>query len=635
MTKMIKKGDPDRQPGKIAVLTEEVINKIAAGEVIERPASVVKELVENAIDAGAKRIVIQIGRDPIEYIQVTDDGFGIEPEDVPLAFERHATSKIHSAEDIFRIDSLGFRGEALPSIAAVSSVTMITRPKGGGVATKIELKGGQVLSVGESGGPEGTSVIVRDLFYNTPARRKYLRSVNTECGHIYDIVGAISLSHPEISFLLYRDDRLVISTDGSGDYSGAVSGIYGPSVSKELISVSMALEGISLLGLIGKPDLSRTGRDGERFFVNGRVVQNRTMYAALENAFGGSIPRGKHPVAFIWFSMDPETLDVNVHPTKREVRFAREDTIYKLTFDAAKQALRQLPGAKPLDVSETSATSYMAHVNRSSMPYIARENLSRASYAARGNMLFESYVTRPAAASIDGPAALSIDRPGEAPDDHESAEAVKPSTEPPQAQIPTLSRDFTVIGQFHDTYLILEAEECLYLLDQHAAHERILYENLIRSFNSKAQIKQKLLAPVTIQPGPRFAAEMEGKLYLFEGIGFEIEPFGKDTFLVRAIPAIIAERPKISPEDLLLDAITQTTERGGDGLRLDLHGLAAVLACKGAIKAGEKLSHPEMERLLSDLFKTDEPLLCPHGRPTLAHIDLREIEGWFRRPKKG
>ncbi|HHY47187.1 MAG TPA: hypothetical protein GX506_07835 [Firmicutes bacterium] len=527
---------------------------------------------------------------------------------------------------------------------------MVSRPKGGGSATRIQLKGGERTFVGESGGPEGTSVVVRDLFFNTPARRKYLKSVSTEIGHVYDVVSSLAISHPEISFLLYREDRLVLSTDGTGDYLGAVTGIYGNSLAKGLVPVSLGLADISIFALIGKPDLARSGREGLKFFVNGRPIQSRTIIAAIEKAFGGAVPRGRHPVAFVWISVDPASVDVNVHPAKREVRFAREGDLYRITFEAAKQALRQKPtmvtlevegGTCPPERTAADLTDRAAQDRATARDYgaikehlaVRRREIARDSTTALGMLLAESFDSgfegssgRVPGAGTPSPAPMSIDIAA-------PAGIMSPGPDATPGHPVPAGHQVSVIGQYSDTYILVQGPGNLYIVDQHAAHERVLYERIVDSFDHDSASCQMLLVPVILELEPRLAHEVEGKRYLFERIGFELEPFGQNAFLVRSVPALLAERPGAEIEGMLREAIGHAAGEDGPGnVRLDLHGLAATIACRLAVKAGDRMHHEEMKRLVSDLLSTRDPLLCPHGRPTMISLPLDELERRFRRP---
>ena len=543
----------------IRILPPEVADKIAAGEVVERPASVVKELVENSIDAGATRIRVDVQDAGKRLIRVTDNGSGIPHDEVTLAFHRYSTSKIATVEDLARITTLGFRGEALASIAAVAQVSLLTGTGRDQPGVLVRVEGGRVLGVEPRAGRRGTVVTVENLFYNTPARRRFLKSDATEMAHIGRLLGAYALAYPEIGFALYAEGKRRFHTPGSGKLREAIIATWGLEIAKAMRPVELVRAGIRVQGYIGGRRLSRSNRSQLLIFVNRRWVQHTLLARAVEEAYKGLLPSGQHPVVVLNIELDPAAVDVNVHPTKREVRFRRLQDVLETVERAVRSALIQeaptpaaptVPGAPP----------------RRRRP--SREMVRLA---------------------------LEAQRPLEAPEE--------------RAGLPPLR----VVGQVRQTYIVAEGPEGVYLIDQHAAHERVLYQELLRKAPQIAS--QGLLEPLTIELAPDQEAVWEKNQQLLADLGFVIEPFGEHTVLVREVPAMLAGGDAAS---CVLEILAGLSEESASDARE--HRARASVACHSAVKAGETLSVEEMRELVRQLEQTAEPLRCPHGRPILVRL---------------
>lgn len=578
--------------GKIQILDEAVANKIAAGEVIERPAAVVKELLENAVDAGASQISIEIEESGSKLIKVTDNGCGMIKQDVVLALERHATSKIRSADDLFRIHTLGFRGEAMPSIAAVSLLEITTKTKDDLSGTYLKAVGGEIKEIKAAGCPDGTSVTVRDLFFNTPARLKYLRSGATEMGHIIDLVNRISLAYPDLSLRLTHNGRQVLFSSGSGSLEEVIFNVFGKQMAENMLPVNTASERITLTGYVGKPVNYKSNRSGMIFFVNGRYIKDRLISRAVEEAFKGYMLTRKYPVVVLNFTIEPETIDVNVHPTKTEIRFSEEKELYTLTYQTVSQAIKRSSLIPEIEIAEREKPEIS--LSEEKPPSFTRPKEAEA---------VREPVREYRQISFASPAEPEI-----------KEESVK------QREFP----EFKVIGQLFNTYIVLEAADRMYLLDQHAAHERILYEKFSQNKESKQEV-QALLLPVNLE-----LTLKENELWQKAGqkimeYGFIIEPFGEKSYLIRGIPQGMQEKDALAViHDLLeLDIAEWSKDKRQKAL--------AVMACRTAIKAGDALTEQEMEELLEQLKKADNPYTCPHGRPTIIDFSQKDIEGYFKR----
>lgn len=647
----------------IRVLDGSVADRIAAGEVIERPASVVKELVENAIDAGARKILVDVRGAGKELIRVIDDGHGIAPDEAPLAFVRHATSKIRSAEDLNDIRSLGFRGEALPSIASVARVTMITRRAEQAGAVRVEAVGGQLKTTPWEA-PPGTQVEVCDLFYNTPARFKFLKSDTAERKAVADLLTAVALAQPHVAITCRLEGKEYFATPGTGNPKEAIAALFSRSVLSELLPVEAPLPWGAIFGYIGKPSIARGNRSAEMVFVNGRWIQNRVLYAAVEKGYESLLAFRRYPTAFLHVTIDPSLIDVNVHPAKTEIRFKDESDVFRQVMRAVRSTLSAADLTVPLQGQPDSAPrphgggrGYTESVRESRLvwatPWPAepgkgvREGVREAGPApwtpswgssgseAAGLMEREPLTSGDSGLPADAQAARDV-RAAQA----EAAattwaeqavsgyEAEAPRDRP--AQPPAHPRELllqgVVLGQLDNTYLVVQVPMGLWLIDQHVAHERILYEEYLHTDESGALPAQELLMPEQITFTPAQAAVLADAHPVLSAAGFALEPFGGRTYLIRAVPATLKGRPGA----VILGILDELTEEHATGTSMKERTAAAV-ACRAAVKAGDRLQPEESAALLHGLARLENPFSCPHGRPIIVQIDLREIARRFGR----
>ena len=581
----------------IRVLAPEVTAKIAAGEVVERPASVVKELVENSIDAGAKDIRVDIRQGGRSLIRVADDGMGIPADEVELAFARHATGKLTSAEDLLDIRTLGFRGEALASIAAVARVTLVTQTAREPVGTLVRLEGGEVVHREGKGRSPGTVVTVENLFYNTPARLKFLRSDPTEASHAVALVSAYAMAYPELRFTLLKDGRLALKTSGTGSLYDAMIDVLGLQVGQQMLEVGEWEEGSeraaepNAWGYVSAPSLHRSNRSNLTFFVNRRWVHDRSLAYAVEQAYQTLLPSRRHPIAVLNVQVDPAEVDVNIHPTKREVRFRSQRQVFSVVQRAVRRALLD---QQPVRLSGTS-------------PRIVGS---------------EEWDRRRRVTMAGAPVGARMSEFG-----LEAQRTAQPAFRASGAQqkltgLPMLR----VVGQLSQMYIIAEGPDGAYLLDQHAAHERILYEKMKGQEESQDVPSQALLEPMTLELLPRQAAILEEHQAVLGRLGFSLEPFGGSTVLVRAVPASLVNRDVTAAIAELLDEPSE----GGSGTSWREHALK-VLVCHSAVRAGQTLSLEEMRDLVRQLEETSLPQTCPHGRPTMIHLSAEQLDREFGR----
>ncbi len=564
--------------GLIKILPEILINKIAAGEVVERPASVVKELVENSIDAGADEIVVDILHGGKKLIRVADNGAGMSKDDAILSFERHATSKIYEEGDLYRINTMGFRGEALPSIASVSRVLMVTSENGSSSGTGIEIEGGKVLNISETGPSKGTVIEVRDLFFNTPARLAFLKGTNTELSHIVGAVESAALGHPEISFFLKHNRKEILSLTKARDFIERIHQIYGRELVESLMEVKSGLllkdiNGITFSGYISNPPYSRPDRGMQAIFINRRPIRNQVISHAISEGFQSMIMKDRYPAVFLFFEIDTKEVDVNVHPAKREVRFRNSSMIHNIVAGAIKETLS---GRTPEETYEGEREKII--------PEGVKEALER--YMERSE------------ASLEERRQVGLDILLE-----------------PKSPVRNALHAFR-------SYIISVSEDGITIIDQHAAHERILYESLR---GDKIEI-QGLLVPVTIELSSRESLILKEKLDTLKGIGIEIEEFGDNTFIIRSIPAILKDADHRS---LVLSIIGDLEEKIP---KIDeLERIRTLMACHGAVRANQSLTSEEMASLIEELEKTELPHTCPHGRPTTIRFTLSDLEKLFKR----
>ncbi len=578
----------------IRVLSPDVAAKIAAGEVVERPASVVKELVENALDAGVKTIRVETQQGGKRLIRVLDDGCGVATDEVPLAFARHATSKLSSIEDLNQVMTLGFRGEALASIAAVSKVTFVSRPLHQDAATRLCIEGGQEVAYGLAGAPTGTMISVENLFYNVPARLKFLKAEATETGHIYRVVAHYALAYPQVRFSLHSDGRQAFQSNGSGQLFDALVSVLGLEMARQMLEVGNSNSGLSddeienqlsnlknssVYGYTSMPAMHRGTRDQLIFFVNKRWIQDRSLSQAVIQAYHTFLPVERYPVAVINIDLDPSEVDVNVHPTKAEVKF--QDS--RLIFRQVQQAIREV----------VTTTAPIATYQGQPMNNAGR------SWGGGG-------------ASFSSQFGQEVQRT--APYEEETL----------LTDLPIMR----VIGQIQQMYIITEGADGLYLIDQHAAHERVLYEKLTAQKAKAAVIRQQLLEPTVVELTPGQAAIVEAELDALNEVGFEIEPFGGFTYRLRAMPDILGQA---EPGQAFIDIIAEMVD-GAVPLAKEVHEKIAMTVCKrGAIKGGQILSLEEMRELVRQLETATAPRTCPHGRPTMIHLSLGELARQFGR----
>ncbi|MEX0683219.1 MAG: DNA mismatch repair endonuclease MutL [Dehalococcoidia bacterium] len=573
----------------IRVLPPDVAARIAAGEVVERPASVVKELVENALDAGASRITVEITGGGLHSIRVTDDGSGIAADELATAFERHATSKLQDDEDLGHVLTLGFRGEALPSIAAVAEVELVSRPPASEAGASLTIGPERPPERASRGAPVGTTMIVRGLFARQPARRKFLRTPAAETGAIAQVVSHYALAYPEVRLQLIADGRQSLHTPGSGDLRDAVAAVYGLDVAGQMLALSGEGSPVAVRGLAGPPQLSRSSRGYISLFVNRRWVQSRRLAFAVEGAYQGMLMTGRHPLAVIDLRVEPGEVDVNVHPTKAEVRFRDESA----AFSAVQRAVRAaLVTASPV------ATGVGAALRPEATTLVLEP-------PAWTPPLWERGIRREDAASAVSTAAM----PGDAP-------ALTPAE-----ALPVLR----VIGQLASVYIIAEGPEGMYLIDQHAAHERVLYEQFCEDREARQPDVQGLLEPLALELTPRQLALLTGEAEALAAHGFELEPFGDGSYICRSVPAALAGTDLRGRLGRFLDLMLE--EDGGD--RRDR--VAMSLACHGAIRAGKTLTAEEMRELVLHLEATAAPHTCPHGRPTMVHVSAEILARGFGR----
>ncbi|NLN06784.1 MAG: DNA mismatch repair endonuclease MutL [Firmicutes bacterium] len=604
----------------IRLLDENTANKIAAGEVIERPAAVVKELIENAVDAGATRIDIQIAGGGLELIRVADNGCGMAAEDVPLALQRHATSKITLAEDLARIQTLGFRGEALPSIAAVSRFSLATRRAEDTLGTEIIVHGGKTVSLEAAGCPAGTTVKVEDLFYNTPARLKFMKSAAAETARIRVAVERLALAWPGISFTLAVNGRTVFTTPGSGNPGDAVLQVLGRQNMRQLLPFSYTGTLLRLSGFLAKPTLSRANRTLQYFFVNRRPVFSPLLADALQTAYQTLLPRSRFPAAVIYLDTDLGEVDVNVHPTKKEVRFSRERDVYRQFLIGVKTALQEnsLLGEFRPDWSQNR--------HRSAFNLTLKDYGITAAQTAQ-----QPVITRPAGLqaaarqATAGPPGLQGSRAQELSPPVEETTASE-ETGASVALARTTFPELHPLGQYRRTYILAQSTGGdLYLVDQHAAHERILYDMLKKDVSSGTLSVQEII-PQTFELDPASAAALEESLATFASLGLNIARFGNNSFVLRSVPVFWKD---LLRQEELIDLLTET-HAGGHKLQLFERSLQ-MMACKGAIKANRQLERSEMSALLQNLAVTAEPYTCPHGRPTVMIIPAQTVDRNFRR----
>lgn len=603
---------------RIKILPEILSNKIAAGEVVERPASVVKELLENALDAESDRIIIEIENGGRRLIRVADNGTGMARDDALLSLERYATSKLWHDRDLFAIRTLGFRGEALPSIASVSRFQMVTCARGAQTGTEIVVHGGTFKRVADTGAPEGTMVTVGQLFFNTPARRKFLKQTTTEIGHIVDTVSSAALGRPAVLFQLIHNGRPLKSWAPAVDPLERIVDVLGRDCHRHMHPLAGADPAVKLRGWIASPRLYRRTSRGIYIYVNGRFVRDRLIQHALFQGYAGRLMKGQFPLAVLYVDLAPETVDVNVHPTKHEVRFQASKAVHAAVAAAVSETLRkkERPSWAPSASVPRPVSAPRNRVMETVKPFerfTGQTGPAQADTAATSKRL-----PRRGAQS-----AVVLELPGKGPPrrpDDETQNTLWPDASHPQLRL---------IGQLADTYILCEAAGELVAIDQHAAHERVVYEQLQRQAAASAVAAQRLLMPETLELGYREAALLEKMRARFEVLGVEIEPFGGHTFVIKSVPALIAHRDITR---LVGELLEKTVALGGvPDLEKHLNAYLAVMACHGVVRARQRMTPVEMQALIDQLVACDTPSSCPHGRPTWIRWTFKSLEKSFRR----
>jgi DNA mismatch repair protein MutL len=614
--------------GRIRLLSETVASQVAAGEVVERPASVIKELVENSLDAGARKIDVVIRRGGISLVRVIDDGCGMDRDDALLSLERHATSKIRSAADLQAVATLGFRGEALPSIASVSRFRLTTRESGAIAGTEIIVNGGKIDVVRDGGEAPGTQVEVRSLFYNLPARRKFLRSENTESRNIEHQIHLQAIGHPEIGFSLMRDDRVLFQLPATATLGDRIRDLYGVELLQRLVEMNGAASPkIGITGFIGQAGLSRQTRSQQLVFVNGRAIESSLITGAVREGYHTALMKGQYPVTFLFVELDPSAVDVNVHPAKREVRFRDPNGVREAVVRCIQQTLERARAGWQ--------EKFTAPV---------QEPAAAVSAKAVPDLSLRSEVTAPEATHLELPHlgnAAGVADTGRArgsemaghvpglPERHFDSAGDAVALQPQQRVTKPAQQQFEIIGVLSKLYVLMENASGLVLVDQHAAHERVLFEELRRRMEEQGVPTQKLLLPQTFDVPPRDADWIEHNLSVLQRMGIGIESFGPDTFKIDSLPSFLDVSDAAQFMRKVIDDL-KSAGNSASAMRLG-EEMIAKSVCRHAVKANDPLRYPEVEKLIRDLLDCDLPYCCPHGRPTMIQISLAELEKKFGR----
>jgi DNA mismatch repair protein MutL len=647
----------------IQVLDQETINKIAAGEVIERPSSVVKELVENAIDAGTTAVTIEIKDGGISFIRITDNGSGISKDDIPMAFLRHSTSKIKSIEDLMNVSSLGFRGEALSSIAAVSQVELITKTADDFTGSRYVIEGGNEISLEEVGAPDGTTFIVRNLFYNTPVRRKFLKTAATEAGYVNALIEHLSLSHPDISFRFINNNQNKLHTSGNMNLKDIIYGVYGRDITLNLMEISGKTQDVEITGFIGKPVICRGNRGYENYYINGRYIKSSIITKAIEEAYKGYIMPHNYPFTAIHFKINPSIMDVNVHPTKMELRFSKNEFVYRFVLETVKECLanRELAARVKLPdpVKQQQFTKSPENIKQTEKSYVQENTDSKPYQAPRIEPPRESFYNSTESSvkqktvnenQTTGfiknitdytkmpptrlPEPFEIKRSDEMIKEDKKIYEAEKKQEAEQLSMfdtPLMSgkakADYRIIGQLFETYWLIEYEDKFYMMDQHAAHEKILYERFMNHLKVKDMDTQMIMPPVIIELNMQQEDAYKRNKQAFSRLGFEIEEFGGNAYKVNGLPAGL---PNINLKQMLIDMIDGLTDDNSTDLDI-ITERVATMSCKAAVKGNNKLSFEEAKELIEELMQAENPYNCPHGRPTLIVMSKYEVERKFKR----
>lgn len=658
----------------IQVLDQITIDKIAAGEVIERPASIIKELVENAIDAGASAVTVEIKEGGISFIRITDNGCGIPKGEVPLAFLRHSTSKIRSVDDLSTVASLGFRGEALSSIAAIAQVELITKTKDEVTGTRYRIEGGAEKSIEDTGAPDGTTFLVHQIFYNTPARRKFLKTPMTEASHVSELMTRLALSHPEVSIQFINNGQEKLHTSGNGKLKDIIYHVFGRDIANNLLETNERIDGIQVQGFIGKPIISRGNRNYENYFINGRYVKSNIIAKAIEDAYKDFTMQHKYPFTALHFTMDGTDLDVNVHPTKMELRFSNQQGVYNFIYNALKQTLSEpeliprveLPEAKEVPVKaekivERKQEQPMMPVREERKTPVIEEEKNLDYFMKKMRERVTAYHQQAVEVKpTPAPSVIQENVNYEALPASQVAAVKQPVPEqrtvakepmPEQAVAPReeksvvtekqldffeeklltkkAAQEYKIIGQLFETYWLVEFHEQLYIIDQHAAHERVLYEKTLRGMKDREFTSQYLSPPIILNLSMQEGEALNTHMDIFTNIGFEIEPFGGDSYAIRAVPDNLFS---IAKRELFTEMLDQLVDGIHSSLAPDIVAeKVASMSCKAAVKGNSRLSAAEVETLIGELLELENPYHCPHGRPTIIAMTKRELEKKFKR----
>jgi len=629
----------------IQVLDQITIDKIAAGEVIERPASIVKELVENAIDAGATAVTVEIKEGGISFIRITDNGCGIPREEIALAFLRHSTSKIRTVEDLTTVASLGFRGEALSSIAAIAQVELITKTKDALLGSRYVIEGGVEKKLEDAGAKDGSTFLIHNIFYNTPARRKFLKTAMTEASHVHELMIRLALSHPEVSFEFITNNQPKLHTSGNGKLKDVIYQLFGREIAMNLLEIDEAFAGIKITGYIGKPLISRGNRNYENYYINGRYIKSNIIAKAIEDAYKDFTMQHKYPFTVLHFVMDGNDLDVNVHPTKMELRFSKQQEVYNFVYQAVKNALSEreliprveIPEARkpevPQAVTKQESVAITPVRPQSHTQPVKAEEKNLDYFMKKMQERVTSYHNQMSQAEVKDLHEVhrekeQVDRIREAVNYNKTSMSQLDLFEEKLLSKESVI-EHKIIGQVFDTYWLVEFNEQLYIIDQHAAHERVLYEKTLQGMKERDYTSQYLSPPIILNLSMQEENVLKEHMDTFANIGFEIEAFGEASYAVRAIPDNLFG---IAKKELLIEMLDSLVEGIHSSVAPDMIAeKVASMSCKAAVKGNSKLSAAEVEVLIGELLKLDNPYHCPHGRPTIIAMTKRELEKKFKR----
>lgn len=659
----------------IQLLDQNTINQIAAGEVVERPASVIKELVENAIDAGASSVTVEVKDGGLKLIRVTDNGSGIVKDEIRTAFLRHSTSKIRQAQDLIDIHSLGFRGEALASIAAVSIVELITKTEDSVTGSRYIIEGGEEKTLEEIGAPTGTSFIVKDLFFNTPARLNFMKTPSTELGYVSDLINKMSMGNPSVAFKFISNGQVKLHTVGKGNLKDCVYAVFGKEVARNLLDIDYANETMRIVGFAGKPHISRGNRSYENYYLNGRYIKSRVVEKAVEDAFKAKLMLHRYPFVAFHLELLSKDVDVNVHPTKMEVRFMKEEDVYRLVFEGINKALSAeelIPEVKldkdkkqeqkePVkkenifepfevrgpsyktkdfnDISSKPKEVYQSNEKATTSKRIDLMNITSKDYLSAtgyrestGETIIPPKGTKPVTGTVDGIGSSVEDAK---PAISHMVKDMSSFYSGDQVEMDnnhfidsSAVKSHKIVGQLFDTYWVVELEDKYYLIDQHAAHEKVLYERLLKKLETNEVFGQRLLRPVVVDVSMQEMARFESHSKVFDGLGFEAEKFGEDSVIIRSVPFIFDKIMDVNQFVQILDGLEGSySDSMYDTILDDL----ATMACKAAVKGNDRLSKAEYIQLIDDLLTLENPFHCPHGRPTIVAMTRYELEKKFKR----